>query len=149
VRDPECLRKADYDSECPYVGYEAGVPLELVGSPAEKAGAAFALLVESGVQDASVGDYRISDEEQRKKDALKAAVADARAKAETIAGGAGAAVKRVRRVQYGRDFEEFSRLQDELIVVTGSRLTSPKTALELAPQPIVIRAEVVAEFEIE
>jgi uncharacterized protein YggE len=107
------------------------------------------MMVESGVEDASLEGYSVSNIAAVEKEALAAAVADARAKAEAIAAAGGTRIVRMRRVQYGRDFA--ARFADtEEIVVTGSRLARlPKIALELAPQPIPVRAEVAAEFELQ
>lgn len=146
LRDPDCIDRADDEAACEVIGYSADISLRISGSPAQKAGAALAMLVESGVGDVSLSGYSIAEAAARRKEALALAVADARSKAETIAMAGGARLGRIRRIQYGAAISD-AREADE-IIVTASRVRQPKVKLNLDPQPIEIKAEVAAEFEV-
>jgi hypothetical protein len=107
------------------------------------------MLVEAGIEDANLDRYSLSNPDALHKQALAAAVADARVKAEAIAAGSGVRIVKLRRVQYGAERAPLVASTDEIVVVTANARRRPKIDLELDPQPIEIRTEVIAEFEIQ
>lgn len=81
---------------------------------------------------------------------MRAAVENARKKAELIAEASGAAITGVIKIQSGRGFDEgFFDKEMDTIIVTGTRIRAPRATLDIEPQPVAIRAEVAAAFEIE
>lgn len=150
VRDTECTSDNYDDDACPVVAFGAVISLEISGSPASSAGAALSMLSELGVEEATLDGYRISNLAEKRAEALSAAVADARAKAEIIATASGATVKGVARIQSGKGFSKaYMESEADEIIVTAALTRQPAISLELEPQPIAISADVVAAFAIE
>lgn len=157
IQDADCIENSryTYDEMCPVTGYFGSVSLTIKGSPAKLSGQALSLLSELGAESVSLNSYSVEDMNAAQARALEAAVADARAKAEKIAGAAGSAITGPVRIQFGEGFGDQRRygyapaLMRDTIVVTGSRIVQPETDLDLDPQPISIASKVVAAFEIE
>ncbi|MEO1136927.1 MAG: SIMPL domain-containing protein, partial [Pseudomonadota bacterium] len=106
IQNPECMENRRYNDEeqCPIEGYFGSIGLSLEGSPANLSGQALSLLSELGAESVSLSGYSLVDRESAQKDALDAAVRDARGKADNIAQAAAATVIGPIRVQYGEGF---------------------------------------------
>jgi uncharacterized protein YggE len=159
VQDRVCLESVGYgDREsCSVTGYFSSIAIKVKGSPANLSGYALSLISELGAEEVSLKEYAISDIESARKSALDKAVEDARVKAVGIANASGATLVGPIRIQYGEGFGD-DRYSVRLvqvgspaseITVTGSRVVTPQTELDLEPQPIKISEKVVAAFEIE
>jgi len=158
IQDPECLERRGYrgDDTCAVIGYFGAIAIIVKGSPANLSGYALSLTSELGAEQVSLEGYAISDIDSAQKSALDKAVEDARAKAVAIANASGATLVGPIRIQYGEGFgdDRYSgafadRSQVQEIIVTGSRVVTPETQLDLEPQPIKISERIVAAFEIE
>lgn len=158
IQDSDCIESRRYNGEeqCPVEAYFGSVDLGIKGAPANLSGQALSLLSELGVESVSFSGYALLDNETAKRDALGAAVLDARAKAEKIAAAANSSVVSPIRIQYGEGFPDAGyggvmadAAAPDMIVVTGSREVRPEVDLDLDPQPIRISAKIVAAFEIE
>lgn len=157
IQNPECMENRRYNDEeqCPIEGYFGSISFSLEGSPANLSGQALSLLSELGAESVSLSGYSLSDRESVQKDALDAAVRNARLKAEKIADASGSVIVGPIRIQFGEGFSEagyadvlYDKAPD-VIVVTASRVVRPETELDLDPQPIRVNAKSVAAFEIE
>lgn len=140
----------DYDNsqDCPITGYRTAFTISLKGAPAVAAGSAFSLLSELGGEDLELGAYGLDDAGATMEKALKAAVADARRKANAIAAASGSRVNRLVAATYKNAGSQNYVLERDEIVVTGGRIT-PKIDVPLAPEPLKIAVEVDAAFLIE
>ncbi len=156
IQDPECLESRRYNSEdaCPVTAHFGSITLNLKGSPAKSSGRALSLLSELGAESVALTGYSLADMEAAWNEALDAAVKMARENAESIAGAAGSTLIGPIRIQHGEGFGDRS-VGDlyapgaDQIVVMADRQVVPETDLDLDPQPIAIRAKVVAAFEID
>ena len=158
IQESECLETAGYNQEelCPVAGYFGSVSLKIKGSPASSAGQALSLLSQLGAEQVRLTGYSLNEVETAQREALDAAVKDARAKATEIASAAGATLSGPIRIQYGDGFGEegygsgmlFAR-SPERITVSASRVLRPEIDLDLEPRPIRINAKIVAAFAIE
>ena len=92
--------------ECPVIGHFGSITLSVTGSPAEVSGNALSALSELGAENVSLSGYAISDYEAARREAMEAAVIDARRKAETIAAASGSVVVGPLRLQYGEGFSD-------------------------------------------
>ncbi|MBY0423606.1 MAG: SIMPL domain-containing protein [Parvularculaceae bacterium] len=139
-------------ADCPLVGYLTSFKLTLVASPAAVAGPAFSLLSELGAEEVEVVEYGLDDPEAVREAAVKAAVEDARRKAEVIAAASGATITKLASANFGTDDYD-SDVVPELEPSNESAprymLVSPKIEVTLAPAPIKTTVEVTAAFEIE
>jgi uncharacterized protein YggE len=158
IQDSECLERRGYRGAdtCAVTGYFGSVSIKVKGSPASLSGYALSLISELGAEQVSLEGYAISDIESARKSALDKAVEDARAKAVGIANASGATLVGPIRIQYGDGFGDdrysvgFAQVRDPGRGITaGSRVVTPETELDLAPQPIRVTEKVVAAFEIE
>ena len=80
---------------CDPVGYVATQTLALEGAPADRAGDAVSLAAERGARDARLSGYSLSDDSGLRRDAARAAFADARRQAEVLADASGQRIVRV------------------------------------------------------
>ncbi len=149
VYDENCQENR-YDDLCPIIAYVSAIELSVEGKPATQAGSALSFLAELGAVEVSFEEFRSTNIQQAQHDAVGAAVRDATKKAELISKAAGHSIVAVKRVQSGTEFDKyFFNMNNDTIIVTGSRINRASIALEIEPQPIVVQAEVVAAFEIE
>lgn len=151
--DPQCggdRYNRDTDG-CPVVGYVASMALTLEAGPVARAGDALSLASERGARNANVQAFYLAEDANQTAEAQRAAFADARRQADTLAAAASQRIVRVLRLQ-NPDADRFAAgfvgngVAD--IVVTGSR-ARPTVSLEVAPPPIRTEAQVLATFEIE
>lgn len=151
--DPQCGGDR-YDrgaGNCPIVGYVASMALTLEAAPIARAGDALSLASERGARNASVQSFYLAEDASQTADAQRAAFADARRQADTLAAAASQRIVRVLRLQ-NPDANRFMGAADagalSEVVVTGSR-ARPAVSLEVAPPPVTTEAQIVATFEIE
>lgn len=139
----------DYDNsqDCPITGYRTEFTVKLKGSPASAAGPAFSLLSELGGENVNLRRYGLEDASAATQRAVKAAVVDARAKADAIAAASGSRVKRLVAANFGANGPPAPQDSGEIIVT--ARRVDPKINVPLTPDPIKIAAEVDAAFTIE
>lgn len=159
IQNPECTESRRYNTEaqCPVEGYFGSISIDIEGAPANLSGQTLSLLSELGAESVSLSTYSLIDPESAQQKALDAAVRDARRKAEKIATASNSVIAGPIRIQYGEGFSDggysgnsydYAQAPDT-IVVTGSRIAKPETNLDLDPQPINVKAKIVAAFEIE
>lgn len=150
--DPQCggdRYNRDTDG-CPVVGYVASMELTLEAGPVERAGDALSLASERGARNASVQAFYLAEDATQTAEAQRAAFADARQQADTLAAAAGQRIMRVLRLQ-NPDADRFAaRTADAAaeVIVTGAR-SRPAVSLDVAPPPVRTEAQIVATFEIE
>jgi uncharacterized protein YggE len=151
--DPRC-GEGGYNRDrenCPVVGYVASIALTLEAGPVARAGDAVSLASERGARNASVQGFYLADDAGQTADAQRAAFADARRQADTLAAAAGQRIVRVLRLQ-NPDSARFAGgiagYAVEEVVVTGNRIRQT-VSLDVAPPPIRTEAQIVATFEIE
>ncbi|GJL90841.1 SIMPL domain-containing protein [Hyphococcus sp.] len=157
ILDRKCVDEADYRTRdaCPVGGYFGAIEFAVEGAPASLSGSAISFLSELGAESVSLSRYSLIDLESAQKVALEAAVKDARTKAEKIAAASGSAISSPIRIQYGSGFSRDDYYGDQenlsrpMLDVASPETAQPEIDLNLDPQPIKIRAKVVAAFEIE
>ena len=159
VQEVECLAMSGYDGgeACPVTGRVGSISITIKGRPSNLAGNAISILSEAGAESVVLRNYVISDPNKAQREAIEAAVQDARSKAISIAAASGAQVGDIIRIQYGGGFtadryggeNPFSIMQEQSPsqVVTESA-TQPATELSLEPRPVVFQTKVVAEFAV-
>lgn len=157
IQDYECMEKRRYSNEeqCPITGYFGSISLTVKASPANASGRTLSLISEIGAESVSLSGYALSDMDKARKGALDVAVRDARQKAVSIASAAGAVVTGPIRIQYGDGFGEdrtaymLDVSSPALDLAYAQQVITPETDLDLDPQPIKIKAKIVAAFELE
>lgn len=159
VQEVECLAMSGYDGgeACPITGRVGSIDITIKGRPSNLAGNAVSILSEAGAESVELRSYVLTDPNQAQREAIEAAVQDARSKAVSIAEASGGQIGDIIRIQYGGGFtadrygvqNPFSIAQEQAPsqVVTESSV-QPATELSLQPRPVVFQTTVVAEFEI-
>jgi len=151
TRDPSCGGRdyGDGREDCPITGYVARMGLVLEGAPIARAGDAVSLAAERGARNAAVSDVFLADDAALRAEANRAAFADARRQADTLAQASGQRIVRMLRLQDpGVRAFDAPRADVQEFVVTGSRIR-PTVSLDLAPPPVRVAARLAAVFEIE
>lgn len=149
--DPSCQSR-DYGDEgdCPITGYVASNTLSLDAGPLTRAGDAVSLASERGARSANVTSFYLSDDAAQLAEAQRAAFADSRRQADTLAAAAGQRIVRVLKLQNLGDRnvarEMYGVLND--VVVTANR-ARPEVSLTVAPPPVRTEAQIQVMFEIE
>jgi uncharacterized protein YggE len=156
IYEPACVRDNQYGSTvtCPVTGRIGEVELQINASPADRAGQFVSLLSQLGADSIELRSFSISDEKAWKEKAVAAAVDDARAKASSIAGAAGATITGLERVQYGGGFDAQSHGVASAFSITAvyndelqpSTTVIPTVDLNIAPTPIEVSATVTVAF---
>lgn len=123
------------------LGYVADNTLEVELAQVDQAGDLISLLFEAGANEIRGPSFTLADPRPARRRAEQAAIAEARAEAESYAGALGMKVVRVVRV-FDRDFRDGD---DDRIVVTGSRIRP--TPIE--PGDVTFTAIVHVEFLLE
>ena len=150
LHDPECEENARRDEECPILAYFATSALTLEGVPAERAGDAISLASELGATTARLEEYSLSNPEQLRAEADRAAFADAQVQANRLSEASGRRLVRILRIQDPSapryDGQEAQDIDE--VVVTGSRIRQA-VSIAVAPEPVETNARVFVVFEIE
>jgi len=157
VQDRACLDEANYRQAgaCPVISHFGQIELRITGSPAARVGQTVSLLSELGVEEVSLEQYSLIDLEKARAQAAAKAMEDARAKAQRIAEAAGTTVGKLTKVQFGGGFaEEYEERVYALAYAPDAQdraapVISPQIDLDIAPQPIKVRAKVVAAFAVD
>jgi uncharacterized protein YggE len=151
--DPQCDHADQRDADdCPIVGYVARMGLTLEAGPVDRAGDALSLASERGSHNARVESFYLADDGPKSLAAQRAAFADARRQADTLAAASNQRIVRVLRLQDTQAGNyrgaPVPGAQLEEVVVTGARVR-PAVRLDVAPPPIRTEARVLVTFEIE
>jgi len=135
---------------CEVTGYVATTSLSLKGAPAERAGDAVSIAAERGARDARLTGYSRSDDSGLRRDAARAAFADARRQAEIIADASGQRIVRVSSVNLPQSELEADFVVAAPMMVTQENLVeTPSVSLTVAPEPIRVQSRLAVQFEVE
>ncbi len=135
---------------CQPSGYTATLPVTMIVRPAALVGRAGSLASELGMDNVEAGGGGLDDDDGLRAQANRAAFADARRQAETLAQAASARLGPLVRLQDSRATYASDGLINESseIIVTGSRVM-PRVDLTLRPEPVSASATVTAVFRLE
>lgn len=134
---------------CDVTGYVATQSLTLNGAPAERAGDAVSIAAERGARDSRVTGYSLSDDSELRRDAARAAFADARRQAGIIADAAGQRIVRVSSVNLPQSPFEAGIITPSPTIIIDANYESPTVALSVSPQPIRVESRLNVQFEVE
>lgn len=150
LHDPECEENARRDEECPILAYFATSALTLEGAPAERAGDAISLASELGATTARLDEYSLSNAEELRAQANRAAFADAQTQADRLSEASGRRLVRILRIQdpSAPRYDDSEAMEIDEVVVTGSRIRQA-VSIAVAPEPVEATARVFVVFEIE
>lgn len=155
VRSPEC--RQGYNSPqlstgpCAILGYTAELQVTVRTDAVKQVGTMVGLLGRLGATDPRLESFELADPRVAQTAAIAIALADARAKAQSVAQGAGVRLGRLLSASNAG-----SGYQNEGdIIVTGQRIAAPAPppppppiVVDLVPQPITTRAQVTVAYEI-
>lgn len=133
---------------CDPAGYVATQTLSLEGAPAERAGDAVSLAAERGARDARLIGYSLADDSALRRDAARAAFADARRQAEVLADASGQRIVRVVSVNRPPSEMEMAYVPPPARPAVGY-YDAPTVALTVTPAPIQVESTLTVEFEVE
>ncbi|HEX8662172.1 MAG TPA: SIMPL domain-containing protein [Brevundimonas sp.] len=149
LHDPDCEENARRDEECPILAYFATSALTLEGVPAERAGDAISLASELGATTARLDEYSLSNSDDLRAQANRAAFADAEAQAARLSEVSGRRLVRILRIQDPTaPRSDYDAQEIDEVVVTGSRIRQA-VSIAVAPEPVEATARVFVVFEIE
>jgi uncharacterized protein YggE len=134
---------------CQVEGYVATLPLMLQGAPAERAGDAVSITAERGAREARLDGYRLGDESPLRREATRAAFADARRQADIIAEASGQRIVRVTTVAHPRLDEEAAYVPPPAMLSGAIDFEEPTVPVSVSPRPIRIDAQLAVTFEVE
>lgn len=138
-------------AECVVIGYRFSRDVSLDVDPAEAAGPALSILSEVGANAVSLERFSLNDPADAQRAADAAAFDDARAKAGRLAAAMGAELGPVTRLQAGSGFRTqdlFAGDYEDRVVVTGSRVASPRVRVSFEVEPVTVQSTIVVAFEI-
>lgn len=156
TREPACEGPGNYNNRprlstgpCAVTGYVARLQGTVQTSAIDKAGTAAGLAARLGASDARLQGFFLSDPEAAERRATTAAIADARAKAESMAAGAGVrlgGLVTLNDQNAGGDIVLGAR---EIGALPGVSIAgkAPVT-IDVSPRPIETRARVHARYAI-
>ena len=140
----------DYGSDksnCPVTGYRASMTVTLSGGPVARGGDAVSLAGELGATGAALSSVFLSSETALKAQATRAAYADARRQANSLAAASGQRIVRVLLVQDpAASLENDKYVEDVVVTAQRRRATVP---LNFEPAPVQISVRLTVIFEIE
>lgn len=156
VRSRECNQNEYGQAQlstgpCAILGYVATMPVSIDTPRIDDAGTLVGLIGRLGGLQVGVRSYWLSDDRPARQQAMRAALASAKAQAQLIAEGSGARLGRLIRVDDGTN-------RDMTIVVTGARASDvappPPPApepirIDLSPAPIRTNANVTVAYAID
>lgn len=136
---------------CDPIGYVVTQTLSLEGAPAERAGDAVSLAAERGARDARLTGYSLSDDSGLRRDAARAAFADARRQADVLADASGQRIVRVVSVNRPSVEREaaYNPTPVAMAISGAQNFESPTVALTVTPAPIKVESSLMVEFEVE
>ena len=135
--------------ECSIRGYVAELPFTLKTAQIAKVGTLVSLIGRLEGTSPHISEYTLADPKLAQRRAIAAALADAREKADAIAGGTSRHLGRLLAASYGNMNADSAND----IVVTARRvgynaMVMPPIAVDLNPQPIETQAQVTVMYEI-
>jgi len=158
VRGSDC-KTDEYDEDdhpklstgaCAIAGYVAKQSFSAATQRIADVGTMIGLAGRNGAKTPEISNFDIMDSKAAKNQAIAAALADARSKAEAVAQGSGRRLGDITNVQL-----DGAQDTDEAIVVTGSRLVRPELdapapiRVDMAPRPIDTSARVTVTYAIQ
>ena len=150
VYEYRCEQESYDEESCPVIGYQGSISVSIEGSPADMAGNVLSYVSELGAASVSFNGFFVSNYSDYQKQAMRAAVENARKKAELIASASGSTILGAAKIQSGNGFNtDLFGLSGDQIVVTAQARNSARFDLDIEPQPISVSAKVAAAFEIE
>lgn len=150
VRDADCLAQTRSDREaCAVTAWRFQREIRIVAGPPEAAGDVLALGADINVTEASLLGYELSDRQAGQRAADAAALADARANADSLAEGMGLTLGPVTRIQTGDGFRSRSAFDSPASIRFSASRRVPSVSLTLDPEPVRIRSQVIVAFAIE
>ncbi|WP_312489845.1 SIMPL domain-containing protein [Sphingomonas sp.] len=156
VRSRECNRDGYGQAQlstgpCAILGYVATMPVSIDTPRIDDAGTLAGLIGRLGGLQVGVRGYWLSDDRPARQQAMRTALASAKAQAQLIAEGSGARLGRLLRVDDGTN-------RDMAIVVTGARArvmppppppAAPPIQIDLSPAPIRTNVNVTVVYAID
>lgn len=153
VRKGEC-EKEDYDEaahlstgDCAIVGYVATQDFDLRTTKVSDAGTMVGLASREGASNPKIESFGLTNQREAKQQAIAAAIADARSKAEAVAAGSNAHLGDVISIS-------LDEARGEDIVVTGTlrrnanRVQDTPVTVSVSPGPVHTRAQVTVTYAI-
>jgi uncharacterized protein YggE len=135
---------------CAIIGYVATLPATLRADDIDNAGTAVGLIGRLDGSDARMNGYSLSDPKAAQRQAMTAALDDARTQAEAIATGAKVKLGTILSIQDGAANNEFDvPLRESAKIVVTSAPAPPPIRVDLKPEPIETRASVTVVYAIE
>jgi uncharacterized protein len=134
--------------KCAITGYVAGVSVTIEMAAVKDAGTAVGLAARLGASNPHMSDFHLSQTGDAARRANAAAIADARAKAEAIAGAAGERLGPILKVI---DNDSHPGGYDD-VIVTGLRRNAPPpspVAVDIRPEPVQTIASLSVTFAIQ
>jgi uncharacterized protein YggE len=155
ARKPNCDADDSYrpdpklsEGPCAVQGYVAAVHVDAQVWPATKVGDAASLAAQLGAVNISVGDSAVDKPEALKGEAMAAAIADARRKAQQIAAAAGLTLGPILKVQDSQFRDGVVRA----LIVTAQKCEDtsivPVVPIDLKPEPVTENAQLSVTFGI-
>ena len=146
---PQCGPARLSVGECTVLGFVAELPTTLRTADVSRAGTMIGLIGRLEGTSPSLSDFSLADPKLAQRRAIAAALADAREKADAIAGGTSRRLGRLLAASYGN----MNADNTNDIVVTARRVESPTMVMppivvDLNPQPIETAALVTVMYEI-
>jgi uncharacterized protein YggE len=151
VRRGECTEEFDQTAhlstgDCAIVGYVATQDFDLRTTRIADAGTMVGLASREGASNPELESFGLSDQRGAKQQAIAAALADARSKAEAVATGSNFRLGEVISISLD------DALGGEEIVVTGSvrrpNMQEPPVTVSVAPGPVYTKAQVTVTYAI-
>lgn len=137
---------------CAIQGYAATMPVTIETPQVDEAGSVVSLVGRLGGHSVSIGEFGLSDPQAARRQAMRAALVNAREQARLIAEGSSAKLGALLRVQ-DADYQGDDRdMQDRGLANAPPPMTvvaPPPVAIALAPEPIQTRVTLMVSYAID
>lgn len=134
--------------DCTVVGRVAQIEASFIMSSVKDAGTAVGLAGRLGASGARINDFSLRDDSDASNQALARAMANARAKAATIATASGAKLGGIVSVDDGSEREAFSGLK-MYAMQAPAEMALPPIVIDVSPKPVETSARLTVTFAIE
>lgn len=142
----------DYYDLCPEVEFSAHINMGISVQPAEMVGDVIAYATLSEVTHIELQGFEISDMEMARSNAKAEAAGKIRKVAQNVADKSGVNLGRITKLSFRGDthFSDVSTGHDDVVVVTGSRISRDRetVTLDIDPELVEIDERITATFEI-
>lgn len=157
VRSRECNQNEYGQAQlstgpCAILGYVATMPVSIDTPRIDDAGTLAGLIGRLGGLQVGVRNYWLSDDRPARQQAMRAALASAKAQAQLIAEGSGARLGRLLRVDDGTNCDmtiTVSAARAADIVPLSQPVAPPPIQIDLSPAPIRTNVNVTVAYAIE